>query len=185
MPTSIAHSAVAVGLGPCFIRAGVKPRFWVLGALCAALPDIDTIGYRLGIPYAHFFGHRGFTHSLTFALILASVTAAAIAIGKSSRFSWPILIYLFLCTASHGILDAMTSGGIGVALFSPFSDQRVFFSWRPIEVSPLSITRFMSLRGARVLKNELLWVISPALGLAILGSLINLFLYGTRKVYRR
>jgi len=176
MPTSIAHSAVAVGLGPCFLRAGVKPRFWVLGALYAALPDIDTIGYRLGIPYAHFFGHRGFTHSLTFALILASVTAAVIAIGKSSRFSWPILIYLFLCTASHGILDAMTSGGIGVALFAPFSDQRVFFSWRPIEVSPLSITRFMSLRGARVLKNELLWVISPALGLAILGSLINLFL---------
>ena len=130
----------------------------------------------MGIPYAHFFGHRGFTHSLTFALILASVNAAAIAIGKSSRFSWPILIYLFLCTASHGILDAMTSGGIGVALFAPFSDQRVFFSWRPIEVSPLSITQFMSLRGTRVLKNELLWVILPSLGLAILGSLINLFL---------
>lgn len=176
MPTSLAHSAIAVGLGPSFLRAGVKPCFWALGALYAALPDIDTIGYRLGIPYAHFFGHRGFTHSLTFALILASITAAVIAIGKSARFSWPILIFLFLCTASHGILDAMTSGGIGVALFSPFSDQRIFLSWRPIEVSPLSITRFMSLRGARVLRNELLWVISPALVLAVLGSLINLFL---------
>jgi inner membrane protein len=65
---------------------------------------------------------------------------------------------------------------MGVALFAPFSDQRIFFSCRPIEVSPLSITRFMSLRGARVLKSELLWVISPALGLAILGSLINFFL---------
>jgi hypothetical protein len=51
MPTTIAHSAIAVGLGPCFIRAGVKPRFWVLGALCAALPDIDTIGFHLGVPY--------------------------------------------------------------------------------------------------------------------------------------
>ena len=65
---------------------------------------------------------------------------------------------------------------MGAALFAPFSDQRIFFSWRPIEVSPLKITQFMSLRGARVLKNELLWVILPSLGLAILGSLINLFL---------
>jgi len=136
MPTTIAHSAIAVGLGPSFLRAGVKPRFWILGAIYAALPDFDTLGFRPGIPYAHFFGHRGFTHALTFPLVLAGLAAAVIAFQKGSQFLWPIMIYLFLCTGSHGMLAAMTNGGLGVALFSPFSDQRIFFSWRPIEVSP-------------------------------------------------
>lgn len=36
---------------------------------CAVLPDIDSIGFALGIPYGSLFGHRGLTHSLLFALI--------------------------------------------------------------------------------------------------------------------
>ncbi|HEU4994167.1 MAG TPA: metal-dependent hydrolase [Gemmatimonadaceae bacterium] len=42
------------------------------GAACAALPDLDAIGFWMGIPYDHMLGHRGLTHSLTFAALIAT-----------------------------------------------------------------------------------------------------------------
>jgi hypothetical protein len=33
---------------------------------------------------------------------------------------------LFLATAGHGLLDAMTNGGLGLAFFSPFDNHRYF-----------------------------------------------------------
>jgi inner membrane protein len=60
-------------------------------------------------------------------------------IGRFTLFT-----YLFLATASHGVLDAMTDGGLGVAFFSPFDNRRYFLPWRPIVVSPISIARFFS-----------------------------------------
>ena len=74
-------------------------------------------------------------------------------------------LYLFLATASHGFLDAMTDGGLGVAFFSPFDNTRYFFTWTPIRVSPIGISRFFSARGLAVVKSELLWVWVPALAL--------------------
>ena len=36
----------------------------------AILPDIDVIAFKFGIDYMHPFGHRGFTHSILFAILL-------------------------------------------------------------------------------------------------------------------
>jgi inner membrane protein len=71
-------------------------------------------------------------------------------------------IYLFLATASHGFLDAMTDGGLGVAFFSPFSNKRYFLPWTPIRVSPIGAGRFFSSRGLDVLRTEFLWIWLPA-----------------------
>jgi inner membrane protein len=70
--------------------------------------------------------------------------------------------YFFLATASHGLLDAMTDGGLGVACFSPFDNNRYFLPWRPIRVSPIGIGRFFSPRGLEVVRSELLWIWLPA-----------------------
>lgn len=67
-------------------------------------------------------------------------------------------MYFFLATASHGFLDAMTNGGLGVAFFSPFNNVRYFLPWRPIRVSPIGVTRFFSHRGLEVVQSELLWI---------------------------
>ena len=69
------------------------------------------------------------------------------------------LVFL-LATASHGLLDALTDGGLGVAFFAPFSDARYFFPWRPIAVSPIG-ARFFSARGAAVLISEFVWLWLP------------------------
>jgi inner membrane protein len=80
--------------------------------------------------------------------------------------------FLFLCTASHGLLDALTNGGLGLAFFSPFAQHRYFFPWRPIAVSPLSVSRFLAGRGFHVLWSELRWVVLPSLVTGIVAHLL-------------
>jgi inner membrane protein len=60
----------------------------------------------------------------------------------------------------------LTNGGSGVALWWPFSSERVFFSWRPVLVAPISVARFFSARGWQVLLSELRWILLPCLALA-------------------
>jgi inner membrane protein len=121
------------------------------------LPDLDVIGFRLGVHYGDFWGHRGFTHSLLFAALLATVVMRLMAwndvtgMGRSTLWT-----FLFLATASHGFLDAMTDGGLGVAFFSPVDNSRYFLPFTPIRVSPIGISRFFSPRGFVVIKSELL-----------------------------
>src|SRR5258707_13351196 len=157
MPSVFSHAAASIGIGACFYRPGVPSRVWVAGALCSVIPDLDVIGFRFGIRYSDFWGHRGFTHSLLFAALLAG---AALILGfpggvpNLSRLS--LWAYLFLATASHGALDAMTDGGLGVAFFAPFENSRYFFPWTPIRVSPIGIGNFFSSRGLAVVRSELL-----------------------------
>ena len=131
---------------------------------------MDVIGFHFGIRYGDFWGHRGFTHSLLFAVLLATPVAILMFRKASPQASllW-IWTYLFLATASHGLLDAMTDGGLGVAFFSPFNNDRYFLPWRPILVSPIGVGRFFSERCLAVLQSELLWIWLPSALLAALA----------------
>jgi inner membrane protein len=83
--------------------------------------------------------------------------------------------FLFLCTASHGVFDALTNGGLGVAFFAPFDNTRYFFPWRPIMVSPLGVRRFFSRWGALVVLTEIIWMWIPALVVGIVALALNRF----------
>jgi inner membrane protein len=75
-----------------------------------------------------------------------------------------LALFLFVVTASHGVLDAMTNGGLGVAFFAPFTSARYFLPFRPVQVSPISLAAFFTHRG--VDKNlEQLYRICLLLGL--------------------
>src|SRR5436190_14321262 len=120
MPSVISHPAVVLALGPAFARFGVTPRLWWVGTVCTVIPDVDSIGYFLGVPYGSLFGHRGISHSLLFALVVAAI-AAPVCRRLSPQVSLFVAgCFCFLCAASHGLLDALTNGGMGVALFAPF-----------------------------------------------------------------
>lgn len=171
MASAFAHAVAATAIGSVL---GVPWRLWgtlALGMFCAVVPDLDVIGFWLGIPYEHPLGHRGLSHSIAFAAA-ASFALLQIAYRDSSpverrRLGW----FFFLAMSSHGLLDAMTNGGIGVAFFAPFDNTRYFFPFRPIEVSPLEPHRFFTRWGLTVLATEFVWVGIPAL-LAILGAAI-------------
>jgi inner membrane protein len=78
-----------------------------------------------------------------------------------SRQWWADVLYFFVVTASHGVLDAMTNGGRGIAFFAPFDTTRYFFPWRPVRVSPISIRAFFSPWGLQILRSELVYIWLP------------------------
>lgn len=134
-------------------------------------PDIDSLGFRLGIPYGHWLGHRGFFHGVFFAMMAAFAATLLMLRHETSRKERRrLFLVFFLCVLLHDILDAMTNGGLGVAFFSPLSDERFFLPFRPIEVSPLSPRRLFSARGLAVLASEFVWVVLPSLLIAALAA---------------
>ncbi len=164
----------ALSIGTCFYTPHIPKRVWAIAAICAAIPDLDVIGFRFGIRYGDFWGHRGFTHSLVFAALIAGVaTVICFRLGEPNIGRLRLVTYLFLATASHGLLDAMTNGGLGVAFFAPFDNNRYFLPWRPIRVSPISIGRFFSPRGYAILQNELLWIWLPAALFALMVLMLR------------
>jgi inner membrane protein len=66
-----------------------------------------------------------------------------------------------MATLSHGVLDALTDGGLGVAFFSPIDQSRYFFPVRPIRVSSMSIRDLLGPHGIEVLASEIQWVWVP------------------------
>jgi inner membrane protein len=153
---SIAH--VVVGVAGARVLGQSRWLPWraalTLGAL-AMLADVDALAFRLGIPYSAPFGHRGATHSLLFALLAGTAAGLFLAQG-GRRLFWQVTGVACLVAASHPVLDALTDGGLGVALLWPFSSARFFAPWRPIPVAPIG-ARMLSSRGLQVLAVEAIW----------------------------
>jgi inner membrane protein len=165
MPTLFTHALTAAALGQLGKPEWRKqPHFWAAAVTCAVLPDVDVVGFSIGIHYGDLWGHRGMTHSLLFSAAVAALLAALF--RSASRARWKLGVLFFLFGASHGVLDALTDGGLGIAFYSPFVEQRYFFPWTPIRVSPIGMTGFFSTRGMLVLWSEIFWVWIPALMLS-------------------
>lgn len=160
MASVFTHAFFAAAMGGAFARGRMPARFWVLSTVCAVLPDADVLAFDFGLPYGSMFGHRGFTHSLVFAALLGVAVVAAFFRDAGNRAA--LAVFFSLATASHAALDALTNGGLGVALFAPFGGRRYFFPFRPVEVSPIGVAEFFGERGLAVILSELLWVWLPA-----------------------
>ncbi len=162
MPMIITHGFVGLIGGKIFFESQ-KPKFWILSALLPMLPDADVVGFGFGVRYDSMLGHRGFSHSIIFAFLAALIVMLA-AFGEivfGSKQWYRYAAYFFLITLSHPILDAFTNGGLGVGLFIPLDAHRYFAPFRPIEVSPIGIKRFLDGSAFSVLSSEFVWVWLP------------------------
>ena len=135
---SLGH--LAVGLAASRLDAAARPlglaRIAIWSAL-SLLPDLDVVGFSLGVQYGDPWGHRGATHSLTMAVVIGVVAAAvAPALKQPALRTGTIATFV---VASHGLLDTMTDGGLGCALLWPFDLTRYFAPWRPIPVAPIGL----------------------------------------------
>lgn len=163
MASAFSHALVALALGKVSRRFAFTGPVVLLGMTCSIVPDLDVVGFYFGIQYDDLWGHRGMTHSLLFAGLLSAALTAMWFRQKARTAQVQIFAYLFLCTALHGVLDAMTDGGLGVAFFSPFDTSRYFFAARPIAVSPIGISAFFSEDAFRVLASEVTWIWLPTI----------------------
>jgi inner membrane protein len=166
MASAITHFVVGAAVGLPFMESrtlsGVLPRWAipVTAGLFGVAPDLDTyLMFGLGIPRGSLFSHRGFFHSPFFLTLFAMAIAALVARPKARL----TLGALWACAAiTHPLLDMLTDGGSGVMLLFPFSQERLFFPWRPIRVSPLGIARFFQRAG------EILWSELPFCAIALI-----------------
>ena len=175
MPSIVSHPAVPLALTPLLPPELRSPGMIFLGVACSVLPDLDVLGFRVGVPDGHLLGHGGLSHSIAFAVSLSASLAWLLPIAAQPSPAWRLQAFGFLClsTLSHGMLDALTNGGLGVAFFAPFDHRRYFFPWRPIRVSPISVSAFFSATGRRVLQSEVQWVWLPAASLAAVTLLVR------------
>ncbi|WP_055443604.1 metal-dependent hydrolase [Lacinutrix himadriensis] len=156
MASIFAHGLVAYTTTKVIDSKTNKLLLW-LAIGSAMLPDLDVIAFNFGIPYVHPLGHRGLTHSIVFAVLWSMLLAFLF--GKSRKYIF--FIVLFLSTVSHGLLDAMTTGGKGVGFFIPLDNSRYFLPWQVIKVSPIGIEKFFSEWGIRVIISELQYIAIP------------------------
>jgi len=165
MASAFTHAVVGAAVSALAPRPFRGVGLAVLLAGVAAAPDLDVIGFRYDIPYAHPLGHRGLTHAPSFALAVALLLAWALArrrgVALTSRAGLGLIAVLFLAVASHGVLDALTHGGLGVGFLIPFDSRRDVFPFRPLAASPLSAAEFFSPLGAEILRQEMRWVWLP------------------------
>ena len=166
MASFFSHPAFPVGIVISKVTDKISKKLLVLCILLTLLPDADVITFRFGIPYASQWGHRGFTHSITFALVMGLVSMLFSTKLESTKKI--VFLTTFLSTLSHSVFDALTNGGLGVALLWPFDHNRYFFPFRPVEVSPIGVRGFLSHRGIVIVLNEILWIWSPCLILSFL-----------------
>ena len=171
---SLGH--VAVGVAAARIRDLDRRPRWLSAigwSALSLLPDADVIGFSLGVKYEDPWGHRGATHSFAFALIVGAVVGLiarlrTVDVAELPRGSlplrsrpdverrWPLRTAAFATAvvATHPLLDTLTDGGLGCALFWPFDLTRYFAPWRPIQVAPIGLA-FLSPYGAIVAMSEL------------------------------
>ncbi|MDX1956998.1 MAG: metal-dependent hydrolase [Leptospiraceae bacterium] len=158
MATIFTHSIVPASLGMILGEKKISKMAILLGCFLSILPDLDVIAFHFGIPYKSIFGHRGFTHSIFFGLSISLIIVSLYKIKLGSKLT--LFLFFFISILSHGLLDALTNGGEGVGFFIPFQENRYFFSYRPIQVSPIGIKNFFTLRGLNVFISELqiIWI---------------------------
>ncbi len=168
MPTIMTHAIVPLAVAAAAGGVRISLKLALAGAALAILPDADVIGVALGVDYADPWGHRGATHALAFAVMVAGAVAL---LWRGAR-SIAAFAFLALAMASHGLLDTLTSGGLGSALFWPVSDARIFAPVTPIRVSPIGAD-FFSARGLVTMQSELIFVWLPCFVLAAGGWFVR------------
>ena len=170
MPTIISHALIPLIGAAALPSLRLPKRLVAAGMAAAILPDADVITGRLfEIPHTHDFGHRGATHTLLFALLLA---AAAMVWSKSLR-TRPGVAFLFMAvsTLSHPLADMLTRGGKGIMILWPLEDARFKFLAHPIEASPVGLKAFETGVIWQVLLSEILWLLLPLLFIAFSARL--------------
>ena len=157
---SLGHVAVGMVAGRLYM-GDVRDTRWLAAMMfrfsaVSLLPDADVLGLAFDVPYGAPFGHRGASHSLVFAIAIGIACGVAASLSRPRPPAAKVGLFAAVVAATHGPLDALTDGGLGVAHFWPFSHARHFFSWTPIPVAPIG-PGFLSAQGLHVASVELLY----------------------------
>ncbi len=125
---SLTHIALGACIGEAFFEKGFGKKAMIWGALAQSIPDIDFLAATWLSPVDNLLAHRGFTHSLLFAVLVAPFFALiAEKVHRPHNISFRKWLYFFAIEVFlHLFLDAFNNYGVG--WFEPFAHQRISFN---------------------------------------------------------
>ncbi len=125
---SLTHIVIGACIGEAFFEKGFGKKAMVWGALAQSIPDVDFIATFWLNTSENLLAHRGFTHSILFALLIIPLFAL-----NADKIHRPHNIelrtwFLFFGTEvfAHLFLDGFNNYGVG--WFEPFSHIRFSFN---------------------------------------------------------
>ena len=127
---TLTHMAIGAAAGELILGKREGGTAILVGALAGAMPDLDIIPTLFMEQLAKLDVHRGYSHSILFALLISPILGYIIARmtkgrgGTNNRLPWTILI--FIAVLLHIGIDCLTT--YGTRIFLPFSDYRVAIS---------------------------------------------------------
>lgn len=146
MPLPVAHSLVGASLVAAVLPRAGRTQYCLALAAGAVLANAADLDFALAFVFGSRGWHRGFSHSLVFAL--AVLLCLLLAFGRSRARA---AVAFGLAYASHVLLDfATTKAGGGVELLWPFYADRLGLRWwglseLPSRLPPADILKYLSL----------------------------------------
>jgi inner membrane protein len=125
---SFTHIALGACIGEAYFEKGFGKKAMLWGALAQSIPDIDFISSFWMTTPGNLLAHRGFTHSILFALLIAPLLAL-IAEKIHRPHNIPFKKWLFFFATEifvHLFIDGFNNYGIG--WLEPFSHARFSFN---------------------------------------------------------
>ena len=115
-------------MGEAFAGRTVGKKAMLWGVLAQSIPDIDFIAATWLNTSNNLLAHRGFTHSILFALLITLLLATlAERWHRPHNISLTRWIFFFgTVILTHIFLDAFNNYGVG--WFEPFSHYRISFN---------------------------------------------------------
>jgi membrane-bound metal-dependent hydrolase YbcI (DUF457 family) len=83
----MSHPAVSLAIAVAASATVITPHLLIAGIIDSIVPEADALSLKFGIAYEHDLGHRGFTHSLLFAITLGTLAAWAARALHTSRLT--------------------------------------------------------------------------------------------------
>ena len=163
MPLPIAHGLVGASI-VSLVHPNANLKNWkplLLGFILANCPDLD-FGFSFLFGWRGF--HRGFTHSLLFAFIVAVVIFILL-----RHRTWQIPLAYSAAFLSHTILDYLSAKSGAVRLLTPFDN-------RPLALGLIS---FSELSRGFVVTDMLYFSLIETL---VFAPLLLLAIFITRKI---
>lgn len=140
----------------------LERRLGVTAVLVSIWPDLDYATLPFEVRPNDLLGHRGLTHSIFVAIAVGLV--ASLLFPKTARKT--IATLLVVVALSHPIIDALTAGDLGVALFWPLTRARLSFPFHLVATCPVGLDEWIGYWGLLTIANEALYIVTP-LALAV------------------
>ncbi len=125
---TLTHIVLGACIGEAMIGNKAGKKGMLIGALAQSIPDIDFVASLFTSTSQNLLAHRGFTHSILFALLFTpTISLVFNHWGKPLNVSFKRwMIFFAVQSFVHVFIDAFNNYGVG--WFEPFNHTRISFN---------------------------------------------------------